>query len=110
MIDPNEAPEGYKAIHGESGCLGCCFLSGGCLGCARMHCAGEYRKDGCEAVFVAGSATPKPTVKLPQRYEDIIEDNGDGDDCAVMSWDNDGTWLKYEDVIAALKAAGVSYE
>lgn len=76
MIDPNEAPEGYRAeplkSQNPDSCEGCVFDdSPGCLG---VFCAGDRRKDGCEVIFVKYTGTVMATV--PLNYGSMGEEVG----------------------------------
>ena len=55
MIDPNEAPEGYRAeekkrnLRGEATCNGCDLIND--PKCLDAHCTPVWRDDGCAVIL-----------------------------------------------------------
>lgn len=51
-IDPNDAPEGYKAVRAEYLCGKCKFMRKDCANMSELRCTPGLRKDGCLIIFV----------------------------------------------------------
>ena len=90
-VNPEEAPEGYKAVREES-CKGCAFDRGACRNATGFACIGSFRKDHYDVIFKKIAKRPK---KIAIRSPD-------------KNWKNND--IQFPRLLAEMVAAGIPTE